>query len=72
MLVHRVVFTPALVARARAAGWPAAIEEFRLACLELAPRPGSDEDPLFHERPVEAAQLERRQPDLPTRLPAAA
>ena len=50
VLVHRVVFTPALVARARAAGWPAAIEEFRQACLELAPRPGSDEDPLFHER----------------------
>ena len=47
VLVHRVVFTPALVARARAAGWPAAIEEFRQACLELAPRPGSDEDPLF-------------------------
>ena len=53
VLVHRVVFTPALVARARAAGWPAAIEEFRQACLELAPRPGSDEDPLFHERSVE-------------------
>jgi MoxR-like ATPase len=50
VLVHRVVFTPALVARARSAGWPAAIEEFRLTCLELAPRPGSDEDPLFHER----------------------
>ena len=51
VLVHRVVFTPALVARARAAGWPAAIEEFRGQCLELAPAPGSDEDPLFgHER----------------------
>jgi MoxR-like ATPase len=47
VLVHRVVFTPALLARARAAGWPAAIEEFRVQCLELAPRPGSDEDPLF-------------------------
>ena len=72
VLVHRVVFTPALVARARAAGWPAAIEEFRLACLELAPRPGSDEDPLFHERPSRPARqpkLERRQPDLPARLP---
>jgi MoxR-like ATPase len=50
VLVHRVVFTPALVARARAAGSAAAIEEFRQACLELAPRPGSDEDPLVHER----------------------
>jgi hypothetical protein len=57
VLVHRVVFTPALVARARAAGWPAAIEEFRAQCLELAPRPGSDEDPLFgRERHPAAAQ----------------
>ena len=56
VLVHRVVFTPALVARARAAGWPAAIEEFRLACLELAPRPGSDDDPLFHERAAESTR----------------
>ena len=57
VLVHRVVFTPALVARARAAGWPAAIEEFRGQCLELAPRPGSDEDPLFgHERPSTTVQ----------------
>ena len=30
-----------------ATGWPAAIEEFRHACLEVAPRPGSEEDPLF-------------------------
>ena len=57
VLVHRVVFTPALVARARSAGWPAAIEEFRAQCLELAPRPGSDEDPLFgRERRPAAAQ----------------
>ena len=55
VLVHRVVFTPALVARARASGWLAAIDEFRQACLELAPRPGSDEDPLFdHERATRA------------------
>ncbi len=54
VLVHRLVFTPALIARARSAGWAAAIDEFRHACLELAPRPGSDEDPLFdHERPVQ-------------------
>ena len=34
--------------RARRAGsWPEAIEEFRTSCLELAPRPGSEEDPLF-------------------------
>jgi MoxR-like ATPase len=47
VLVHRVVFTPGFVARARATGWAEAIEEFRLGCLELAPRPGSEEDPLF-------------------------
>jgi MoxR-like ATPase len=47
VLVHRVVFTPTFVARARAAGWAEAIEEFRAGCLELAPRPGSEEDPFF-------------------------
>jgi len=47
VLAHRVVFTPSFVARARATGWPSAIEEFRLGCLEVAPRPGSEEDPLF-------------------------
>lgn len=47
VLAHRVVFTPAFVARARTTGWQAAIDEFRLACLEAAPRPGSEEDPLF-------------------------
>jgi MoxR-like ATPase len=47
VLAHRVVFTPGFVARARATGWPEAIEEFRRGCLEVAPRPGSEEDPLF-------------------------
>jgi MoxR-like ATPase len=47
VLAHRVVFTPAFVARARTTSWEAAIEEFRAACLEVAPRPGSEEDPLF-------------------------
>jgi MoxR-like ATPase len=47
VLVHRVVFTPAFVARARATGWAEAIEAFRESCLEVAPRPGSEEDPLF-------------------------
>jgi len=47
VLVHRVVFSSAFVARARAGSWPEAIEEFRASCLELAPRPGSEEDPLF-------------------------
>jgi MoxR-like ATPase len=50
VLAHRVVFTPSFVARARSSGWEAVIEEFRLGCLEVAPRPGSEADPLF-ERP---------------------
>ena len=51
VLVHRVVFTPGFVARARASGWEEAIEEFRAACLEVAPRPGSEEDPFFEHPP---------------------
>ena len=50
VLVHRIVFSPAFVARARASSWHEAIEAFRFDCLEAAPRPGSEEDPLF-ERP---------------------
>jgi MoxR-like ATPase len=49
VLVHRVVFTPGFVARARASGWEESIEEFRAACLEVAPRPGSEEDPFFEQ-----------------------
>jgi MoxR-like ATPase len=53
VLAHRVVFTPAFVARARATDWPSAIDEFRRGCLEVAPRPGSEEDPFFEgPRPV--------------------
>ncbi len=47
VLAHRVVFTPSFVARARASGWMQAIEEFHQSCLAIAPRPGSEEDPLF-------------------------
>jgi MoxR-like ATPase len=49
VLVHRVVFTPGFVARARSSGWEEAVEEFRTACLEVAPRPGSEEDPFFEQ-----------------------
>jgi MoxR-like ATPase len=53
VLIHRVVFTPGFVARARSTGWTQAIEDFRASCLELAPRPGSEEDPFFEQpRPV--------------------
>jgi MoxR-like ATPase len=47
VIVHRVVFKPAFVARARGVGWPDAIEEFRRQCLERAPGPGSSADPVF-------------------------
>jgi MoxR-like ATPase len=47
VLVHRVVFTPSFVARARASTWEDAVAEFRSACLERAPRPGSEGDPIF-------------------------
>jgi MoxR-like ATPase len=50
VLAHRVVFTPAFVAKARATGWAAAIEEFFADCLEVAPRPGSESDPFFEQR----------------------
>ncbi|HXF97706.1 MAG TPA: MoxR family ATPase [Gaiellaceae bacterium] len=53
VLVHRVVFTPTFVARARATSWEEAIADFREACLRRAPRPGSEADPLF-ERPAPA------------------
>jgi MoxR-like ATPase len=49
VLAHRVVFTPSFVARARANGWQDAIDEFRRACFEAAPRPGSEADPLFEQ-----------------------
>jgi MoxR-like ATPase len=53
VLIHRVVFTPGFVARARSTGWNQAIEDFRASCLELAPRPGSEEDPFFEQpRPI--------------------
>jgi MoxR-like ATPase len=52
VLIHRVVFTPSFVARARATSWEDAIAHFRAACLEVAPRPGSEEDPIFeHPHP---------------------
>jgi len=42
VLVHRIVFTPTFVAEARELGWDAAVERFRDACGERAPRPGTD------------------------------
>ena len=47
VLAHRIVFTPSFVAKARASSWWSAIDEFRSGCMEVSPRPGSEEDPLF-------------------------
>jgi len=47
VLAHRIVFTPAFIASARSSGWAGAIEGFFHECLDVAPRPGSDDDPLF-------------------------
>ncbi len=56
VIAHRLVFTSAFLARARTSGAGEAIEDFRRSCLELAPTPGSDEDPLFERpQPVRAA-----------------
>lgn len=49
VLLHRVVFTPTFVARARATDWDHALQEFRSACLKMAPRPGSEDDPVFEQ-----------------------
>ena len=47
VLLHRVVFTTTFVAQARIDGWPEAARTFHAACLERAPRPGSDGDEIF-------------------------
>ncbi len=39
VLGHRIVFTPLFLAEARKLGWPHAIERFRSAVLDRAPRP---------------------------------
>jgi MoxR-like ATPase len=44
VLMHRIVFRPALVAEARRNGWPAAAESFKQACLAEAPRPEAAPD----------------------------
>ena len=42
VLLHRVVFTPTLLAEARKRGWDAVVDEFVERCLEAAPRPAPD------------------------------
>jgi MoxR-like ATPase len=55
VISHRLVFRSGFLARARSSGWAEAIEDFRRQCLELAPVPGSEDDPLF-EGPHAAAR----------------
>ena len=47
MILHRLVFASGFLARGRTAGWQEAVAELRQRCFELAPRPGSADDPLF-------------------------
>jgi MoxR-like ATPase len=55
VISHRLVFRSTFLARARTTGWVAALEEFRGQCLEVAPVPGSEADPLFEgPQPVSA------------------
>jgi MoxR-like ATPase len=44
VLMHRVLFRPSFLAVIRDAGWPAAMEDVRRRCIELAPKPGFDID----------------------------
>ncbi len=50
VIVHRLVFTSAFLARARARSRQDVVAEFQRRCLELAPSPGSVDDPLFGRR----------------------
>ena len=43
VLVHRVVFRPSFLVEARKTGWDAAIDDFRRACLRLAPKPQAED-----------------------------
>ena len=51
VVAHRVVFVSGFLARARAEGTIDVVEELRRMCLELAPSPGSADDPLFASPP---------------------
>jgi MoxR-like ATPase len=50
VIAHRLMLTAGFLARARTAGRGGLAEEIRRRCIELAPTPGSSDDPLF-ERP---------------------
>ena len=44
VLMHRVLFRPSFLAVIRDEGWPAAMEDVRRRCIEIAPKPGFDID----------------------------
>jgi MoxR-like ATPase len=50
VIVHRLMLTAGFLARARTAGREGIAEELRRRCVEVAPAPGSSDDPFF-ERP---------------------
>jgi len=47
VLLHRIVYKPTFHAMAREVGWDEAIESLKTACFHAAPRPGSDQSPLW-------------------------
>jgi MoxR-like ATPase len=59
VVAHRLVFVGGFLARARATEGFDVIEELRRQCLELAPSPGSADDPLFG-RPRLLPNVEQR------------
>jgi MoxR-like ATPase len=44
VLLHRILFRPSFLAEIRDRGWPAASEDVRVRCFDLAPKPGFDID----------------------------
>jgi MoxR-like ATPase len=58
VILHRLLLTSAFLARSRARGGGDALAELRHACLERAPAPGSEDDPLFEgQRPAPGAPV---------------
>lgn len=50
VIMHRLVLTSGFLARSRTGGPGSVTEELRRRCLELAPTPGSADDPFFEKQ----------------------